>query len=259
MSQGWRRAAVAAWLAAWIIAASVQTPAEAQSISYRLEVASLFESGFASFLKSPNELNDGASGPGLDALEAALDRGAIPRGPLLSDRRVEPVKANVARAYGAVSVRAEMTPGGEGPSAWDEVRWEGKPGERTVWLVAPGGRGRPQELYRVALKGAGPMQHFTPYAPPGGAAKIRAVKYGLNFLWFHEERGDAWSAHLSRTLDLGGGIAAVIGDNFNPSFPDQVYLIVDQPAHSMTFKAVLVWRDRQTELETPRIPRRLPR
>ncbi|HEV8459014.1 MAG TPA: hypothetical protein VGR44_12040, partial [Methylomirabilota bacterium] len=172
---------------------------------------------------------------------------------------VEPVKANVARAYGAVSVRAEMTPGGEGPSAWDEVRWEGKPGERTVWLVAPGGRGRPQELYRVALKGAGPMQHFTPYAPPGGAAKIRAVKYGLNFLWFHEERGDAWTAHLSRTLDLGGGIGAVIGDNFNPSFPDQVYLIVDQPAHSMMFKAVLVWRDRQTELETPRIPRRLPR
>ncbi|HEV8458898.1 MAG TPA: hypothetical protein VGR44_11430, partial [Methylomirabilota bacterium] len=102
MSQGWRRAAVAAWLAAWM-AASGQAPAEAQSVSYRLEVASLFESGFASFLKSPNELNDGASGPGLDALEAALDRGAVPRGPLLSDRRVEPVKANVARAYGAVS------------------------------------------------------------------------------------------------------------------------------------------------------------
>jgi hypothetical protein len=231
--------------------------APAEAVEYRLEVASLFESGFASFLKGPNELKDGASGPGLDALEAALDRGAVPRGPLLSDRHALPVKESVARAYGAVPVRAEVKTGGEGKGAWDEVRWDGKPGERTVWLVSPEGRGRPQELYRVALKGAGPLQHFTPYAPTGG--KLRVVRYGLNFLWFHEERGDAWSGQLSRTLDLGDGIGAAVGENFNPSFPDQVYLIIDQPAQPTTFKAVLVWRDRRTELETPRIPRRLPR
>ncbi len=260
MSEGWRRVAVVtAGLVVWLAAAPAQAPAQAQSVTYRLQVANLFESGFASFLKSPNELKDGASGPGLDALEAALDRGAVPKGPLLSDRRVQPVKETVARAYGAVRVRAEFTPGGEGPSAWDEIRWDGKPGERTVFLVAPEGRGRPQELYRVVLKGAGPMQHFTPYAPPGGAAKIRAVRYGLNFLWFHEERGDVWTAYLSHSLDLGGGIGAVVAENFNPSFPDQIYLIVDQPAQPTTFKAALVWRDRQSDLETPRVPRRLPR
>ncbi|HET8576810.1 MAG TPA: hypothetical protein VFO18_06920 [Methylomirabilota bacterium] len=232
--------------------------APAQAVEYRLEVASLFESGFVSFLKGPSELRDGASGPGLDALEAALDQGAVPRGPLLSDRHALPVKESVARAYGAVAVRAEVKTGGEGKGAWDEVRWDGKPGERTVWLVAPEGRGRPQELYRVALKGTGPFQHFTPYTVTGGG-RLRAVKYGLNFLWFHEERGDMWSAHLARTLDLGGGIGAAVGENFNATFPDQVYLIVDQPPQPMTFKAVLVWRERQTELETPRFPRRVPR
>lgn len=254
MIRGRRRAAMAAaGLAIWLGAPP------AQAVECRLEVASLFESGFASFLKSPNELNDGASGPGLDALEASLDRGAVPRGPLLWDRHVQPLKESVARAYGGVRVRAEVAPGGEDKSVWDEVRWDGKPGERTVWLVAPEGRRRPQELYRVALKGAGPIRHFTPYTLTSGDAKVRAVKYGLSFLWFHEERGDAWNAYLSRTLDLADGIGAVVGENFNKTFPDQVYLIVDQPAQPTTFKAVLVWRDRPTELETPRRPRRLPR
>ena len=55
MRQAWRRSAVvAAGLAVWLSAAP------SQAVEYRLQVASLYESGFASFLKSSSELYDGA-------------------------------------------------------------------------------------------------------------------------------------------------------------------------------------------------------
>ncbi len=93
-----------------------------------------------------------------------------------------------------------------------EVRWDGKPGERSVWVIAPSGRGRPQELYRVVLQGTGPLRQFTPCAPTNGH-KLPVVKYPLEFLWFHEERGDLWDRYLAQALDLSQGIGVVAGSN----------------------------------------------
>jgi hypothetical protein len=219
------------------------------AVEYRLQVANLFDTAFYSFVKLA-ELVDGASGPGLDRLTASIDLGQLPRGPMLWDRHPEQISENVARAYGAKRVRAEVTLGGDGDRLWDEIRWDGQPGEQTVWLVTPAAR-QPQRMLRVALKGTGPVRQFLPYRVTGGSAKVAAVTYPLNFLWFYEERGTAWDRYLSSKLNLGSGIAAVVAENFNRTFPDRVYLIVRHGAEPTTFKAMLIWHTRHEDQEAP--------
>lgn len=225
--------------------------APARAMEYRLQVANLWESALYPFAKTA-ELSDGASGPGLERLEASLDQGAMPHAVLLHDRTLRWSSEAVARAYGTVRVLAEITPAGDG-KRWDEVRWDGKPGERSVWMVLPSGSGRPQRLYRILLKGEGPLRQFMPYVPVRGS-RSAAVKYPLDFLWFHQERGQIWDRYLSRSLDLGQGLVAVVGENVNQFFPDQVYLIVQQAAQPTTYKAVLLWRDPAYNFEAPQNP-----
>jgi hypothetical protein len=224
----------------------------ARSVEYRLQVVSLFESGFVSFLNA-GELRNGASGPGLDRLEATLDRGGIPAGAVLFDRRVQPLRATLMGPWGGARVVPAFKPAGEGPTLADEVVWDGKPGERSVWLVSPTMRSI-QELYHVALKGGGALRHFQPYAMPVHATPAAAVAFPLNFLWAHEERGTVWDKYVSKSLDLRDGIGTVVGVNFNAIFPDQVYIVVSQAAEPTTYKAVLVWRERTLDRESPSIP-----
>ena len=230
------------------------TVSQAQAVEYRLLVVNMWDSGFNAFAK-PGELADGASGLGLEELMASVDRGDVPRGPLLSDRTFRWASETVARADGAVRVLAEIKPGGEGRPRWDEVRWDGKPGERSVWVVEPSGRGRPQQLYHVVLKAMGPAQHFIPYAPTNGH-RLMTVRYPLDFLWFHEERGDLWEKYLSKSVDLSHGIAVVAGANSNPLFPDMARLLVNQGEQPTTYKAVLIWRQAPADFEAPGSPRR---
>ncbi len=247
--RGCRRVGLVAAVGALMLLALVPP---AQAVEYRLQVASILETGFVSFLKR-GELKDGASGPGLDRLEASLDRGDMPKGAMLFDRRVQPVRGSLARAYGGSRVIPEMKPGGDGSTDWDEIRWDGKPGERSVWLVLPAMR-RIQELHHVALKsGGGPLRHFQPYGFLLDGAKTPALALPLNFLWFHEERGTVWDRYISRGLELEYGIGAVVGVNSSAVFPDQVYLIVSHAEQPTTYKAVLVWRLRNLDREAPGI------
>jgi hypothetical protein len=221
----------------------------AQAVEYRLQVVNMWDSGFSAFVK-PGELADGASGPGLEELVASLDRGDVSGGTLLSDRTFRWAGEAVARAYGAVRVLAEIKPGGEGKTRWDEVRWDGKAGERSVWVVEPSGRGRPQQLYHVVLKATGPARHFIPYAPTHGQQLV-TVRYPLDFLWFHEERGDLWERYLSRSIDPSHGIAVVAGANSNSLFPDVARLLVNQAEQPTIYKAVLIWRQAPADIEAP--------
>ncbi len=85
------------------------------------------------------------------------------------------------------------------------------------------------------------------------SAKLPAVSFPLNFLWAQEERGAAWGKYVSPVLDLGGGIAAVVGVNHDRLFPDRVYLIVAHGEQPTTYKAVLAWHTRHEDVETPRL------
>jgi hypothetical protein len=220
-----------------------------RAVEYRLEVVNLWETALYAFAKTP-ELSDGASGPGLDRLEASLDDATIGRGVVLGDRTLRWASESVARAYGTTRVLAEIRAGGDAHPLWDEVRWDGKPGERSVWVVQPSGRGRPERLYRTVLKGDGPARQFMAYIPTRGT-RSAAVKYPLSFLWAYEERGTIWPRYVSGAIDLREGLGAVVGENFNQSLPDLVYLIVEQGPKPTTYKAVLLWREPAYNQQAP--------
>jgi hypothetical protein len=246
MRLGWRPGSVGTVL----LMMSLAPVSPAQAVEYRLQVVSVFETTFASYLK-PGEFADGASGPGLDRLEASFDRGELSSGGILSDRRPAPPRDSVVRAYGGTPVIASLKPGGGGGSAtWDEITWDGKPGERSVWLVSPILRSV-QELDRAALKTAGPLRQFRVYNLPPDRSKLPAVALPLNFLWAQEERGTAWDKYIGRGLDLGNGTGVVVGTNVNAQFPDQAYLIVSHAAEPATYKVVLVWQERRTDRQFP--------
>jgi hypothetical protein len=231
-----------------IAAIALLTAAQpAAAVEYRLQVVSIYEGAFASFLRA-GEWKDGVAGPGLDRLEASLDRGEVGRGNLLYDRHLQPVSEATARAFGGVTVPGPVLLGGD-VQTWDEVRWDGKPGERSVWRVRPTSR-LPQALTRTALKGTGPMRQFQPYTAPSGSL-LDAVRIPLAYLTFGEERGTLWQKDLASRLDLSRGIGVVVGANDNVTFPDQVTLVVGQGADPTTFKAVLVWRLRNSEQQAP--------
>ena len=122
-----RQAYRSGFLAAIVALAWLSLAPGADAVEYRLRVVSIPESAYASFLER-GESADGASGPGLDRLEAALDRGEFPKGPVLFDRRVQPVRESVSRAYGGARVLPDVTWGGEGAIVWDELVWQGTPG-----------------------------------------------------------------------------------------------------------------------------------
>jgi hypothetical protein len=235
---------MASALAAFVLAAP------AHAVEYRLQVVSVYEKTFFSYLK-PGELSDGATGVGLDNLEASFDRGQLPAGGILFDRRALPVDESIVRAYGGTPVVATFVPGGGSrPITWDEITWEGKPGERAVWGVSPILRSI-QELERVALKTTGKLRQYRVYTLPPGNSKLPAAAFPLNFLWALEERGTAWDKYVARGLDLQNGVGVVVGINTNAMFADQAYVIVNQGDEPTTSKVVLVWRERNVDRQLP--------
>jgi hypothetical protein len=231
-------------LIGWLALAS-----SAAAVEYRLRVVSIPDSAHSSFLR-PGESQTGASGPSLNRLEASLDRGDFPQGAVLFDRRVQPVRESLGRAYGGARIVPDVKLGGAGPIVWDEMIWEGKPGEQSVWILLPIIRNF-QEVYNVALRGTGPLRNYQPYTVPMDGSKVAAVLIALNFLWIQEERGIVWDEYISRSLDLADGIGAVIGVNVYPLFPDQVYLITKHTAEPTAYEVVVVWRERKKDRETP--------
>lgn len=229
--------------------ALVAAAAPSSAAEYRLQVASVLDAAFRSFMK-PGEAGDGATGPGLERLEASLDEGSMPKAVLLWDRHLQAASESTARAYGGVPVRADVKKGGDGRQRWDEVLWEGAPGEQSVWVVVPGAR-RHGELYRVALRGAGPIRHHVPYAGTSEDRKLQVVSFFSDFLWSHEEDADFWPKRLAPVLDLGAGVAVIVGSNAAHRDADRAWIVVVHSAASATYKVVLGWRERPSERESP--------
>jgi hypothetical protein len=224
--------------------------APAGLVEYRLRTLSLWHEAFTSFLSAP-ELRDGAAGPGLARLASVADRGALGRGVVLYDRHLAAVEAPVARAFGAAPAEARVKLGGAADDAWDEARWYGKPGERTVWAITARHR-RPQEVRRIALSDVAALAQFQPSRPALFFARPEAaVAVPFSYLHHAQERGTA-GAYVDRTLDPSRALAAIVATNDDAVFPDRVYLVVTHAASAATYEAVLAWDARGGERELPR-------
>ena len=224
-----------------VLAAS--TPALA--VEYRLKVASIFDQSLTSFL-SNGELADGATGPGFQRLEAALDQGSLDRGAMLTHRPLGAVPDSIARAWGGIAVEAPIARGGV-VSLWDEVRWDGRPGERSIWIVKPDGRERPPAVKRVVLRGRTPLTIYRPYAVSCGKTRVPVMEMPIPLMAFQESRGDVWDKYIAKNLDMRHGVGAVVGVNNQRVFADLVYIIVEQGPTPTTFEVVLSWHDRDVE------------
>jgi hypothetical protein len=222
------------WVAATVLALFAWT-GPAWALEYRLLVASLHEKSFAYYLDGAP--SHGRSEAPMERLERALDAADMPAGAMLLGRSLMPARGEERAAFGAVAVKAEVSRV-EGMRGWEVLSWEGKPGERSLWVFS-GGRMHDQEIARVALKGAGPLR---PYVPSRISSKPAAVvSMPLGFLAFHAERGGLRERYLARGLGLDGGIAAVVGVNDDPTMADSLYVLVEHPQGPVTFKVVVAW------------------
>jgi hypothetical protein len=231
------------------LALILATAAPAQAVEYRLQVANLYTDSFVHYFDGP--IGTGSGELVMDRLARGLDTDKIPSGALLTDRTFRYGWEAVAGAFRGVKVIAEIRPA-EGSRRWDEVVWQGNPGERSVWVIAPTTT-RTQEVIHVALQGvplaggeASALRYYVPYRVTGSPSPQSAVTYPLAFLRFYEDRGPGlWDRYLSRSITLGQGIAAVVGENSNPSFADWVYIVLEHPPRPTTFKAVVGWDRRR--------------
>jgi hypothetical protein len=224
-------------------------PPAAGLVEYRLRLLNVRHTAFTSFLAAA-ELGEGASGPGLLALVDAAAAGALPRGAVLYDRHVAPAPEPVALAWGATPVAdARVKLGGGGRDFWDDARWYGRPGERTVWVVTARAR-RPQEIRRLALGADQMLAHFRPLPSPMFGRRLEpATAVGLGYLQHAEQRAEA-AAYARRHVDLSRGIAAVVAVNDDLTSPDRAYLVVTHAAGAATYEAVMAWASRGIERES---------
>jgi hypothetical protein len=222
---------------------AIQAPAAA--VEYRLKVASVFDQALTSFL-SPNELYDGSTGPGFQRLDAFLNEGSGDRGAIVTQRPLTSVPASTARAWGGVAVTAPIARGGV-VSYWDEVRWDGKPGERSIWIVKADGRMRPQAVKHVVLGGTTPLTIFQSYSADCGKIRVPALQMPIPLMAFQERRGNIWDKYVAKSLDLSHGVGVAVGTDSNAIFPDLVVIIIQQGPQPMTYEVVLSWASSNSE------------
>ena len=220
----------------------------AQAVEYRLLVASVFDTSLTSFVTA-KELEYGASGPGLQRLDTAISTGAIDWGTMPVGRPLSSVPDSIARAWAGVGIRADIVRGGINIGRWDEVRWEGKPGERSIWLIKATGNARPQTVQRLTLESGGrPVRLYPPYVFTG-SERLAVLQMPQPLIASSENRGDIWDKWEGKSIDLGQGIGAVVGLSANALNADLVYLIVQQGDQPTIYKAVVSWADPNIDRE----------
>lgn len=220
--------------------AVIASASGATAAEYRLRVANLDDTAYFHF--AARDGHDSASPFVLRRLEPALEQSALPSGVFVTSRTLLPADAGTARSFAAVETRplAPSPPTGQ----WQEFRWEGKPGERAVWVVRGEGVVR-QGVVGIGLRAAsGEFRHYIPFVPGPGPWKVRAARLGLEFVDFWYGRDGLWSRFLAPKLDLATGIAAVVAENPNLVYADSVFLVVEPPSAPMTYDVVIAWRQR---------------
>ncbi|MFQ5792971.1 MAG: hypothetical protein ACE5JI_21080 [Acidobacteriota bacterium] len=230
------------WLV--IVAFALAGPLPAAAAEYRLRVAGLYEEAFYALLGSAGTYEGPVKGD--SRLIEALDTGEAPAAVLLYDE-LEVARPSVARAFGASYVDGAARPGPEQAQRWSEVRWEGKPGEWSVWVIAPI-RTNDTRVWDVALKGTAEVVRVIPHRFALSQPLTKAVGIPLEFVQAYEGNPALWKRHFSPILDLSDGVAVVVGLNSGP-FADHVFIVTKHAASPTTYNVVLAWKRRPREVE----------
>lgn len=211
------------------------SPAEA--VEYRLQVINLTEEAFAYYM----DQGKGGQTGSWARLEGAAEKGEVPWGAILADRSLVKADAALQRAFDAVPVKAEAVD--TGGRNWIEFKWDGEPGKKVLWVVEARGFSPLHEVRYVGLRGTGSARFSIALNAPWSPVRLKAVGFPTQFILLSNGRS-LWEKWISRYLDLGEGIAAVVGVDTNPTVPDRVFLVIDQPSEPKIFKAALAWRKR---------------
>lgn len=224
------------WL---LIGAGALAPFPAGAVEYRLQVINLTEQAFAYYM----DQGKGSENGSWARLEAAADRSEVSWGAILPDRSLKVTHPALVSAFEASPVKPEAV---EEPGRnWLEFRWQGESGRRAVFVVEARGFSPLHEVRYVGLKGTGPQWFSIPYNAPLSPQRMKAVGFPTQFITLYNGRTSLWQRWISRYLDLGDGIGAVVGVDTNPTVPDTVFLVIEQTPEPRVFKAALAWRKRE--------------
>lgn len=105
-----------------------------------------------------------------------------------------------------------------------------------------------EDRLQVANPYADSFVHYFdgPIGPASGELVMDRPGGALDTDKIPDEARLSGDCYLSRSIALGQGIAAVVGENSNPSFADRVYIMVEHPPRPTTFKAVVGWDRRRS-------------
>lgn len=221
---------------AWLL---LVVPLRVQAVEHTLRVANLHDDAFAYFIRGAIRRGEGELA--MPGLEQAVDSASIGGGGLIYDRDIHAAGDGIAQSFGAVTVRPTGYSATVENGSWKAVRWEGKPGDRVVWVIRPSTT-HFAEVRHLAVSGPqGELRYFIPYSVTVSPTRSRAVAYSLTLLRSGENGRPLWQMYLSRAVDLKQG-AAVVG---RPTIgADWVYVVIEPPPEATTFSVAIGWTRR---------------
>jgi len=227
------------WSFVLLLAALTLAPSLAEAVEYRLQVINLTEEAFAYYMDQGKAGQNGSWA----RLESAAEKGEVPWGAIIADRFLRKADPALERLFEAVSIKPEAVD--VGSRNWIEFRWQGEPGKRVLWVVEARGFSPLHEVRYAGLKGGGSPGYSIPLNAPWSPVRLKAVSFPTQFILLWNGPGSLWERWISRYLDLGEGMGAVVGVDLNPTVPDRVFLVIEQTAEPKVFKAALAWRKRE--------------
>lgn len=229
--------AVLLWLAWLLLAAPLHAAA---GVEYTLRVANLHDDTFVYFIRGPIRRGEGELA--MPGLEQALDSASIGGGGLIYDRDIHAAGDGIAQSFGAVTVRPTGYSATVENGLWKAVRWEGKRGDRVVWVIRPSTTHFAEVRHLAVSDPQGELRYFLPYSVTLSPTPSRAVAYSLALLRSGENGRPLWQMYLSRAVDLQQGAAVVVG---RPTLgADWVYVVIELPPQATTFSLAIGWSRR---------------
>jgi len=223
-------------------------PLAADAIEYRLRVANLDAEAY--FHYADRDGGDQNTPFSLRRLAEALSAGRLPGGAFVPSRDLQTADPDVAAGFQAVPAQALAAAGRD--RQWREIRWDGSPGQRTVWVIRGEGLDRPAVVgVGLPAPGAGPFRHYLVYGVSASKEKVRAARVSQTVVDWSEGRDDLWRRFVGPSLALGQGPTVVVSQNNNLGFADSVFVVIEAGQAPTTYDVAIAWRQRGRGFHNP--------